>query len=116
MEAYHFEQTERDQRQKQTARDTKAHLKDIQGKGPDGLEAYRFQQTERDQKQRETARETKKNLKDIQANGPDGLEAFRFNQTKRDHEHKQAVRENLNENHNFDLARSLFGGEHQDEK
>ena len=111
LEAYRLEQTHRDQDQKQTARDTKAHLKDIQAKGPDGLEAYRFQQTHRDQEHKQTARDTKAHLKDIQAKGPDGLEAYRFGQTARDQKQKQVARDQLNENHNFDLARSLFGGQ-----
>ena len=44
-----FEQTEKNQKQKETARETKKNLKDIQAKGPDGLESYRFEQTQKEQ-------------------------------------------------------------------
>jgi hypothetical protein len=76
----------------------------------DWKRTYRLEQTERDQHQKQTACDTKDHLKDIQAKGPDGLEAYRFQQTECDQKHKQTARDQLNENHNFDLARSLFDG------
>jgi hypothetical protein len=54
LEAYRFEQTERDQKQKETARETKKNLKDIKAKGPDGLEAYRFEQTQKEAEWKKT--------------------------------------------------------------
>lgn len=57
LEQYRFNQTDRDQKQKETARETKKNLKDIKAKGPDGLEAYRFEQTEKGQEWKKKGRD-----------------------------------------------------------
>lgn len=56
LEAYRFDQTEKIQKQKETARETKKNLKDIKAKGPDGLEAYRFEQTQKEQDWKKTGK------------------------------------------------------------
>jgi hypothetical protein len=114
-------QTKKKKAEEAKIKQVKAEEWNYKGKiDQDGQFLERKAKAESAKQYKATQRDTKAHLKDV-TQGEDGEMAIRKQQNNREKDWKATGRNQIKENTNFDMARSLFGGQaasggHEDEE